>query len=401
MYSLLIKLLSPLIILLLASEAIKRKGGWRFFKQRLGFGYETLPQNAIWIHCASVGEVKAAEPLIAHFSKNKHLLVTTNTPTGAHLIKPWLGNHVSHAYLPFDFQFAVKQFLNAAQPQALWVMETELWPHLYQQTAQRKCPITLINARLSAKTLKAPAWLKQAYQRCLQNTQTILARCETEAERFISLGARAEQIQILGNLKYAGFAQTTDFAKPTERAYILLASSHADEELEIAQRWLALKRPECLVIVPRHPKRSSAIQKQLGRLNAVLAVHSQQPILKAQTQLYLDDRMGVLMPWFRHAQLVIMGGSFVPKGGHNLLEPASVRACILTGRDMSDFEPETQLLLDAKAIKQCDSYDHLMSVIVELLNHPETRLQMGMAASQVTQKQSFILARYLQTLESA
>lgn len=400
MYSFLIKLLSPLIVLLLAFEAIKRKGGWRFFKQRLGFSYQTLPKNAIWIHCASVGEVKAAEPLIHHFSNFYPIIITTNTPTSAVLVSQLFPHQIRHVYLPFDFQFAVQRFLNAAQPKTLWVMETELWPHLYQHTAARQVSITLINARLSAKTLKAPDWLKKAYRDCLTNTQFILARNDAEAQRFIALGAEPKQLQVLGNLKYAALAGMGSFTKPTERDYVLLASSHADEELEITQRWLLLKRPECLVIVPRHPKRSASIQKQLQSLNAVLHTHSLNQPINATTQLYLDDQIGALMPWFAHAKLVIMGGSFVQKGGHNLLEPAALQASILTGPDMSDFESETQLLLQANAVIQCNTLDILMTTVNALLENPAERLRMGLAAQQVMQNQAFILQDYLKTLQS-
>ena len=400
MYAFLIKILSPLFVLVLAIEAYQRKGGWPFFKQRLGFGYPTLTTHPIWIHCASVGEVKAAEPLIEHFAQSQALLITTNTPTGADLVKRLFGDSVQHVYLPFDFSSAVGRFLKATQPQVLWVMETELWPNLYRLTAQHHIAITLINARLSAKTLKAPKWLQHAYRETLQFPQQILARCESEAQRFMALGARPEQLQILGNLKYGLLSeQTQDYPNLSTREYVLLASSHDTEELMIAQRWLNLQRPECLVIVPRHPKRSESIQQQLATLKVSVAVHSLKQPLTSETQIYLDDRIGVLMPWFSHAKLVIMGGAFVPKGGHNVLEPAALGKCIITGPDMSDFVPETELLLQANALVQCQDYEELSQTLHSLLAQPERCEQMGQAAKQVILSQSHIFEDYLKTLQ--
>ena len=400
MYSFLIQILSPLFVLVLAIEAYKRKGGWHFFKQRLGFGYPILNTHPIWIHCASVGEVKAAKPLIQHFAKNHAVLITTNTPTGADLVKRLFGDSVQHVYLPFDFSSAVSRFLKATQPQVLWVMETELWPNLYRLTAQNNIAITLINARLSAKTLKAPKWLQTAYRLTLQHPQQILARCESEAQRFITLGARTEQIKILGNLKYGLLSeQTQDYPNISAREYVLLASSHDPEEINIAKLWCKLQRPECLVIVPRHPKRSHAIQQQLATLNASFAVQSLKQPLNSETQIYLDDRIGVLMPWFSHAKLVIMGGAFVPKGGHNVLEPAALGKCIVTGPDMSDFIPETNLLLQADALIQCPDYEQLSQTLQDLLEQPAHCEQMGRAAQQVILSQSHIFEDYLKILQ--
>ena len=164
MYQILIRLLAPLIFFVLVIDAIKRQGGFRFIKQRCGFGYQkdSSSKQPYWIHCASVGEVNAALPLIKHLSQslsNTNLFVTTNTPTGAQFLKKY-APAVKHCYCPVDWPYAIKAFLNIHQPKKLWIIETELWPNLYQLSHDNGVEISIINARLSQKTLNAPSWLK-------------------------------------------------------------------------------------------------------------------------------------------------------------------------------------------------------------------------------------------------
>ena len=407
MYQLLIRLLSPLLWLIILFETLKRQAGIPFFLQRLGLAYPpcvTLPpeKKRIWLHCASVGEVKAAEPLIRHLLKSTSLqpeiIVTTNTPTGKELLLSLFPKSVTHFYLPLDWPFAIHRFLSAAKPSELWVFETEIWPNLYRISAQKGIRIHIINGRLSQKTLTIPNWLKKAYQNSLQNVSQVLARSHQDAERFIMLGANPNTVQILGNIKYAQFEQTDHYPNPINIEYVLLASSHKDEELKIGQLWQNLKRSELLVIVPRHPKRSVSIQKQLNSLGIEYKVASLGDSITSETQVFLDDRLGKLMPLFEHAKLVIMGGSFVPKGGHNILEPAAYGKAIITGPDMSDFTSEMSILKELNGIKQCQDYQQLQTSLVELLDNPLARQQLGLGALQALKTQSSTLKNYLKAL---
>lgn len=405
-YQLLIRLLSPLILLMTLIDAVKRQGGFHYLQQRFGFGYAASQSNTapIWIHCASVGEVKAVEALAKSIKDQHRLLITTNTPTGARLAEQLFSQSVLHAYLPLDYPFAIRRFLNHHRPQALWVVETEIWPNLYRLADQTGLPIALINARLSRKTRNSPKWLKTQYREALGRVDTLLARSQDEANRFLAMGADANRLQIIGNLKYVGLTHQPEFARPCSRDYVLLASSHANEEAEISALWLSMQRPELLVIVPRHPQRSAQIQKQLQTLTPDLCVHSNQDTLSDKTQIYLNDQIGVLMPWFAHAKVVIMGGAFVPKGGHNLMEAAALKAAIITGPDMSDFEDETQSLLDRQAVIQLPNLSELRNALTDLLNHPQKRIEMGQAAYQVVAQNQHLLANYqtalLATLKS-
>ncbi|WP_373018404.1 3-deoxy-D-manno-octulosonic acid transferase [Thiomicrorhabdus sp.] len=404
MYQLLIRLLSPLIWVLILIDAFKRKGGWSFVVQRLGLYYPApkstdTQQKPIWFHCASVGEVKAAEPLIRALLSHYPLLITTSTPTGKDLVLSSFGDQVVHRYLPLDWPFAIRHFLKRYQPARLWVMETEIWPNLYRIVASKQIELCILNGRLSKKTLGAPAWLQKAYRESLQKVNKIIARSEEEAQRFQALGANPENIQVLNNLKYAALTEMHNPPRPIERPYVLAASTHEDEEFKISQLWLELQRPELLVIVPRHPQRSIQIQKQLNTLDPKLKVASKNKMPEPQTKLFLDDRMGKLIALFAHAELVIMGGSFVPKGGHNILEPAAFAKPIMTGPDMSDFEDELALLKSHQGIIQCHSYSDLKESLETLLNHPQAAENLGKGAKKALEVQQDTLEKYLIALD--
>ncbi|MDG6774303.1 3-deoxy-D-manno-octulosonic acid transferase [Thiomicrorhabdus sp. ZW0627] len=404
MYQLLIRLLSPLIWVLILVDAFKRKGGWPFVVQRLGLYYPPLKtlqpnQKPIWFHCASVGEVKAAEPLIRALIAHYPLLITTSTPTGKDLVVSSFGDQVVHRYLPLDWPFAIRHFLKRHQPARLWVMETEIWPNLYRIVSANEIELCILNGRLSKKTLRAPAWLQKTYRQSLLQVDMIIARSQDEAKRFEALGAKPGTIQVLNNLKYAALPEVHSQVRPIERPYVLAASTHEDEELQISRIWLSLNRPELLVIVPRHPQRSGQIQKQLIALDAGLKVASKNETPEETTKLFLDDRIGKLMALFAHAEMVIMGGSFVPKGGHNILEPAAFAKPIITGPDMSDFEDELALLKEHQGIVQTQDYNELKATLQTLMNDPEKAQNLGMGAKQALDLQQDTLQKYLETLD--
>ena len=261
-------------------------------------------------------------------------------------------NKVRHQYCPYDLPLFIQNFINSQQPTKLWVVETEIWTNLFRSCNQNDIPITILNGRLSKKTLNAPNWLKITYNKALSLVSKVITRNQQEADNFYDLGVAKDKISIIGNLKYAGLADIKPQKSKLNRPFVLLASSHAGEELAIAKIWQNLQRDELLVIVPRHPKRKQVIIDQLAEYREQLAVYSLKEPVKDSTKIYLIDAIGQLMPLFADAKLVIMGGSFVEKGGHNIIEPASVKAAIITGACMTDYKEETTLLKDVAGIQQ-------------------------------------------------
>ena len=371
LYRLLTIVLSPLILAHILWKSVSNRQA-RYFWQRLGFGYSQLPKNCTWFHCASVGEVNTLLPLLKNLhEKNQQLnfIITSNTITGSKIVDQQKLAYLFHSYLPFDWSFGVKRFIDSIKPVALYVVETEIWPNLFRLCHRRGIAIHIINARLSSRTTSAKPWVKSLLSASLSNVSTISARSDQDAKAYESLGADSSKIKTVGNLKFTtalNLGQASE-KKPfsLQRGYVLVASTHDDEEVQIYQRWKRLGRDELLIIVPRHPERGPAITKKLGCPNS--AIRSREQAITDDTEVYLLDTVGELKDYFRNARLVIMGGSFVPVGGHNILEPASYNRAIVTGPFMENFREELALMQDKDAIVQVASFDELQQQLATLL----------------------------------
>jgi len=391
-----------------------REGGTHYLWQRLGRHLPDIAQP-VWMHCASVGEVNAALPLLGAL-RARHpetpLLITTNTPTGRAVALQEMGAEITHAYLPLDFNFSVARLLGKVRPRCLVVMETELWPNLYQQCATLDIPLIIINARLSRRTLKAPALLRRAYRHALGQVTAILARSDAEAAKFRRLGAPAELLVNVGNIKFAapgptqaqateaqpGQAQSTD--DPVGQPYWLAASTHPHEELHLARIWRRLPATgELLVIAPRHPERRHAILKELAPLGFETAVRSRGDTVKPTTRIYLADTLGELQAFMRHAAFVFMGGSLIPRGGHNILEPARLARAVLVGRHMGNFAEETSSLLAAEGLLMAQDDRELGFALERLLTDAELRNALGQRAAAFMRGHEHVLEAYLELLE--
>jgi len=377
-------------------------GGWRYLCQRLGFGLPRL-DRPIWLHCASVGEVNAALPLLGGLPArypDATLLVSSNTPTGAQVLAKRCGERVHHVYLPLDFRFATARFLRRCRPCCGLIVETELWANLYRAAADRDLPLAIVNGRLSPRTLGAGRLLRPALRSCLRNVDQVLARGEADAAGFRLLGAPAERVRVVGNLKFAAAAQPVAATpRPIERRYWLAASTHDDEELQLAGLWQRLGRDELLVIAPRHPERREAILRQLAPLGLSLAVRSRGDAIAAGTQLYLADTLGELAGFIEHAELVFMGGSLIPRGGQNLLEPARAGVAIICGPHMENFADEMLRFCRAAAVRQLGGAAELPGLLDDLLDDAAQRAELGRRAQAVVRRESGVGRAYLDALQ--
>jgi len=377
LYRLLIFVLSPLLAAYILWQSVSKKSQ-RYFWQRLGFGYKKPPENSLWFHCASVGEVITLLPLLKNLHrKNTKLkfIITTNTVTGGQIVRQQNLDYLFHSYLPFDWVSAVSRFINKVNPATLYVMETEIWPNLFSVCHNRGVAIHMINARLSSKTTNAKPWIKTLLKPALSKVSSISARSEQDALAYIKLGADKNIVSTAGNLKFTSVlsehqsAQENNFS--IDREYVLVASTHDDEELQIYQRWKKLNRKELLIIAPRHPERTNAIIKKLQCDN--LSSRSKNETITDETEVFLLNTVGELKDYFKNAKLVIMGGSFAPIGGHNILEPASFNCAIITGPHMENFEQELALMLEKKAIIQLTSINELETPLNKLLDNEKYR----------------------------
>jgi 3-deoxy-D-manno-octulosonic-acid transferase len=331
-------------------------------------------------------------------------LITTNTTTGAQTVERHQLDRTRHCYLPIECGFAIRRFLNTAQPRQCLIMETELWPLLYRQCAKKNIGITLINARLSHKTLRANKWLKRLYRETLRHVNKILCKSTDEYQHYLQLGASEAQLEVVGNLKFAVEVHTDQQTinlpdAIQQRGYCVAASTHHNEEQQLARLWQQLDTAHLLVIVPRHPNRSAQIQKQLSELQINYAVRSKQQMVDDQTQVYLADTLGELRQFIAGARCVFIGGSLVDHGGQNILEAASAGKATLCGPYMYNFNEELQLLLDHQACVQVNNIQQLQQVMQKLLTDNTQLETLQNNARQVMQQQADITQAYLTRLQ--
>jgi len=397
-YRLLIFVFTPLLIAFIAWQSISKKS-LRYFRQRLGFDYSQLPENSLWFHCASVGEVITLLPLLKNLHQKKPALkfiITTNTVTGGQIVKQQKLDYLFHSYLPFDWASAVIRFINTTKPTTLFVMETEIWPNLFSACHKNGIAIHMINARLSSKTTSAKPWIKTLLKNALSKVTSISARSEQDASAYAQLGADKNIISTTGNLKFTSALSDHQATQENnfliDREYVLVASTHDNEELQIYKRWKKLNRKELLIIAPRHPERATDIIKKLQCKN--LSSRSKNETIIDTTEVFLLDTVGELKNYFKNAKLVIMGGSFIPVGGHNILEPASFNKAIITGPYMNNFKQEMALMREKEAIVQVASIDELEKVLSKLLDDEKYRKVFQKNTTMLTQNVAEILTSY-------
>ncbi len=401
-YKLLLLILSPAALGYIIYRACK-DGGWKYFTQRLGLNYPRMTNNPpILIHCASVGEFNAAKPLILAIRKQypeDNIIVSTNTPTAAQLVKQ---QNIPHVYLPLDYAFIVGSFLKKIDPKCLLVLETEIWPTLFTLAKNKNIPTAIVNGRLSKKSTRNNNPIKKDIATALNNLSILLTRSDKDRNMYIDIGANAETTHTIGNLKYAIKLQNTDDLPCTtiKRPFVLAVSTHDDEEMQITQHIEILKKKNILlVLAPRYPERGRPLLRQLENKNIKTSLRSTKEINTNDCDAYIVDTLGELDMYFNEAALVFVGGSLIPRGGHNMLEPASFGKCVIVGPHTNNFALETKELLNAKGIIQIrDSHD-LGVMLIHLLNNDLERTQYGINARKFIKHKSTVLKDYLNFLE--
>jgi len=397
-YRWVLKAVFPLVFAYTVYRGFK-DGGWRYCLQRFGLE-RPKASHRLWLHCASVGEVNTAIPLLTALQEAGYaLLVTTATPTGKLVLQGKQLPDIQHHYLPLDYPFAVSRFLESAQPRALLLLETELWPELIHHAQASRTPVLLINARLSARTLNTATWLKNVYRETLQQISHVFAKNAAEAQHFQTLGLSADKLQVIGSLKFATPPASEQAPPAWTQDYWLAASTHEDEEVRIVDAWLAIDRNELLVIAPRHPERRHTLRRQLRARSPHVQLRSEAAIPDTATRIYIADTLGELPTFIAGAKLVFMGGSLIPRGGHNPLEAARAGVPVLTGPSIANFADEYALLARDDAAVTVQNAEALVSAVTDLLNNPETCQQRGHAARNAAQQQGDVAHAYVSQIQ--
>lgn len=383
LYSAAATALRPAAPLLLARRAARGKEDSARIGERRGRASAKRPEGTLlWLHGASVGESLSILPLIDLLLASRAdltILVTSGTLTSAQLLAERLPERAIHQFVPLDAPAYARRFLDHWKPDLAAFVESELWPNLIREAARRDIPLALVNGRLSQKSLEGWQRAPQSAGTLLGAFATIMAQDEKSEERFAALGAA--NVTQPGNLKFDAQPLPFDEKKLEKlqeatraRPLWLASSTHEDEELQAGQTHLALKAafPGLLtVIAPRHPARAHEIRAQLEALGLTVAQRSLERLPREETDIYLADTMGELGLLYRLCPLVFMGGSLIPHGGHNPLEPARLGAALLFGPHMFNFTvPAGHLLAQGGALEVKDRAA-LTDALKNLLNAPD------------------------------
>jgi 3-deoxy-D-manno-octulosonic-acid transferase len=384
----------PLAARILRQRLARGKEDEDRLPERLGRPGRVRPKGPlVWVHAASVGESISVLPLIRELGRlrpDTHVLVTTGTVTSGRVMGERLPANAFHQFVPVDTPSAVRAFLDYWQPSlALWV-ESELWPNMLHEIRERQIPAALINARMSDSSYRGWRRAKQAASELLGTFDLCLAQDQDVADKLSLLGAR--HVEVPGNLKLVGDPLPFDADVLAElrsaiggRPIWLLASSHDGEEQLAAftHRDLAAHFPRLLtVIVPRHPQRGPAVAASLEPLFNI-ARRSKGELPARETEIYIADTLGELGVFYRLCPLAVMGGSFVPHGGQNPLEPARLGAAVLSGPHIDNFRDIFRILVASGGVEVLTSNDQLTARVGALLENDIETMHRGQAAAKV------------------
>ena len=376
-----------------------RDGGLDYLLQRYACRMPGDAHGRIVLHCCSVGEVRAALPLARQLQAGgQALLLSVATPTGRRMAHALLAE-VPCVYFPLDHVSVVRRWLQRLQPRAMVLMETELWPNFYAVAHAAGIPLALANARLSPRTEAAPAWLRPALQQAVQRLHCVLARGQEDADRFAAFGMPPERIRNLGNIKYATVPAAVPDTAPIPRPYVLAASTHADEEAQLADIWRRLDADgHVLAILPRYPHRAARLRKRLSAPDLRIGLHSRDRKPRHDDRIYLVDTLAEAPWWMRHAAFVFMGGSLIPRGGHNVLEPAMLGKACAIGPHTRNFRTEVQELQHDGGLQQVQSLAELEALFARWLAHPKQAEQVGTRARAHVRRHHHIAQQYVEAL---
>lgn len=396
-YSLCFYLAQPLVWLRLCWRARKQPQYLQHLAERYGFYKTTSHRPLLWLHAVSVGETRAAEPLIKALLQefpDHAVLLTHMTPTGRatgqELIAKY-GERLIQAYLPYDLPDACGRFFRHFRPAVGLLMETEIWPNLLASAARHQVSVALINARLSAKSAQGYAKLKALIEPALRTFSAIAAQTPADAERLMALGTQTPIIT--GNLKFDVTPAEDKIqlgktwkAALGNRPVLLAASTRDGEESLILTAFKQLNRPDILLlVVPRHPQRFPEVRQLIAEHGLAGCQRSDGAMPTAADNVWLGDSMGEMPAYFACADIALIGGTLLPFGGQNLIEAAACGCPVLTGPHTFNFAQATHDALACSAARRIQNAEDALVEAAHLFQAPQTLAAMRQAAIDFSQ----------------
>ena len=370
-------------------------------------------QRPIWIHLVSVGEVLAARPLIEELERRfprREWVVTTTTPTGREVAqKNFQDSRTRVIYLPWDLGLAVRRAVRRIRPALFLSFETELWPVLFDRLGREGVPIAVVNGRISPAGYRRYLWIRPLMHRALAPVSLFLTQSPQDARRYAALGAAKDRLVVSGNLKWDLKVVAATNGSRLEQLRALLGlepgqslwtagSTHTGEEKILFQIYARMKgqQPRLrLLVAPRHPERVPEVEQEAARAGLKTARRSQMDGARrweADTVILLDT-VGELTGFYQASDLVFVGGSLIPHGGHNLVEPAALSRPILTGPYLQNFQAISESLRQAKGVLVVETEQELEQAVNRLLRDPAQAREMGARAHAVFQQNQGALKR--------
>lgn len=410
-YTLVVIALLPWAVLHLLWRSRKQPEYRRNWGERFGLFTAVPPQPTIWLHAVSVGETRAAQPLVAALRvryPEHRILFSHMTPTGRATSEALFGDSVERVYLPYDTPWAMRRFLRHYRPQFGLILETELWPNLIAVCRQADVPLCLVNARLSAQSAqryqKFPALARVA----LQGLTAIGAQSAGDAARLAALGAR--DVAVTGNIKFdiAAPLDQLDLARELRasygvRAVWLAASTRDGEEALILDAWkkVGADGTALLVIVPRHPQRFDDVARLAAERGFAVQRRSESGPVAASTQVLIGDSMGEMFAFYASVDVAFIGGSLLDFGSQNLIEAAACGTPILIGPSTRNFAEAAREAIACGAARSIRDADDLVTQVEGLLSDDTRRRQMDTAGRAFAERHRGATARTMALISPA
>ncbi|WP_338800642.1 lipid IV(A) 3-deoxy-D-manno-octulosonic acid transferase [Pseudomonas sp. RSB 5.4] len=415
LYTALFYLGLPLVAIRLWLRSRKAPAYAKRIGERFSYGMPPLQPGGIWVHAVSVGESIAAAPMIRALLQRYPQLpitVTCMTPTGSERIQALFANEprIQHCYLPYDLPCAAARFLDHAKPKLAVIMETELWPNHIHQCAKRGIPVALANGRLSERSARGYGRFSKLTAPMLAEMSFFAVQTEAEAQRFRDLGARPQTVEVTGSIKFdltidpqllQRAAELRGQWQALERPVWIAASTHEGEDevvLDAHRRLLANYPNALLILVPRHPERFNSVFELCQREGFATVRRSSGANVEANTSVLLGDTMGELLFLYALADSAFVGGSLVPNGGHNLLEPAALAKPVISGPHLFNFLDIAAQLREAGALAEVDDAEGLAVAVQRLFELPRDAQRMAEAGLAVMRRNQGALQRLLDGL---
>lgn len=392
----------------------KHRSGWR---ARLGWVPAQLRQRltgrpTVWVHGVSVGEIVQAFRLISALREKRDqtvFVITATTERGLEVARRLKDEEDVVLPFPVDLLGSVRRFTDAVAPRALVILETEIWPNLIFELSARAVPVYIVNGRISDRAIGGYRRVRPFMRTVLRRVAAIGAQDELSRSRFVELGADEARVRVTGNLKFDWQPPSPQPAvESAARAALgagtklfVAGSTHEGEESAILSMWPRLQRAVPglkLVLAPRHPERCAAVEAQARRLGVPLQRLSQVGAAPGAATAMLLDTMGSLAAWYRFADAVFVGGSLVPVGGHNLVEPAYFEKPVLFGPHMENFKEMASAFASAEAGRRVGTAEELERCLIALLTDPNAAQRMGRRAKELVLRNQGATERTLETV---